>query len=323
MTVRTQLFPPSPTFTESSIPSLNFRVYIITGATSGVGLELAKILYSRSAIVYIAARNYSKITSAIKEVQSAFPDSTGRLESLCVDLSDLASIKPAAQQFLAKEIRLDGLVLNAGVMMPPEGSKTEQGHELQMGTNCLGGYLLSRLLEELLVKTTVVADEGTVRVVWLASTLQMGTPKGGLVWDEVKKEPKLVKDQMENYMMSKAGNLLLAHETSQRLGSQGIISVAVNPGFLKTELQRHMPGPVSFMMGLMFKAPKYGAYSELFGLLSPDITADNNGVLIYPWGRIGCIPDDIKVSLKNGQEGGTGLSKAFADWCEREARQYK
>ncbi|EWZ47548.1 hypothetical protein FOZG_03449 [Fusarium oxysporum Fo47] len=231
MTVRTQLFPPSPTFTESSLPSLNFRVYIITGATSGVGLELAKILYSRSAIVYIAARNYSKITSAIKEVQSAFPDSTGRLESLCVDLSDLASIKPAAQQFLAKEIRLDGLVLNAGVMMPPEGSKTEQGHELQMGTNCLGGYLLSRLLEELLVKTTIVADEGTVRVVWLASTLQMGTPKGGLVWNEVKKEPKLVKDQMENYMMSKAGNLLLAHETSQRLGSQGIISVVSLPSW--------------------------------------------------------------------------------------------
>ncbi|KAF5588062.1 light induced alcohol dehydrogenase Bli-4 [Fusarium pseudoanthophilum] len=323
MAVRTQLFPPSPTFTESSLPSLSSRVYIVTGATSGVGLELAKILYSRSAIVYIAARNYSKITSAIKEVQSAFPDSTGRLESLCVDLSDLASIKPAAQRFLAKEPRLDGLVLNAGVMMPPEGSKTELGHELQMGTNCLGGYLLSRLLEELLVRTTVVADEGTVRVIWLASTLQMGTPKGGLVWDEVKKEPKVVKDQMENYMMSKAGNLLLAHETSRRLGSQGIISVAVNPGFLKTELQRHMPGPVSFMMGLMFKAPKHGAYSELFGLLSPDITAENNGALIYPWGRIGCIPDDIKVSLKNGQEGGTGLSKAFADWCERETRQYK
>ncbi|KAL5602474.1 hypothetical protein FOBRF1_010007 [Fusarium oxysporum] len=225
------------------------------------------------------------------------------------------SVLPDGQ---GKPYLLDGLVLNAGVMMPPEGSKTEHGHELQMGTNCLGGYLLSRLLEELLVKTTVVADEGTVRVVWLASTLQMDTPKGGLVWDEVKKEPKVVKDQMENYMISKAGNLLLAHETSQRLGSQGIISVAVNSGFLKTELQRHMPGP-----GLMFKAPKYGAYSELFGLLSPDITADNNGVLIYPWGRIGCIPDDIKVSLKNGQEGGTGLSKAFADWCEREARQYK
>jgi retinol dehydrogenase 12 len=73
----------------------------------------------------------------------------------------------------------------------------------------------------------------------------------------------------------------------------------------------------------MFKAPKFGAYSELFGLLSPDITADNNGALIYPWGRIGCIPDDIKVSLKNGQEGGTGLAKAFADWCERETHQYK
>ncbi|KAF9766181.1 hypothetical protein IL306_001427 [Fusarium sp. DS 682] len=173
-------------------------------------------------------------------------------------------------------------------MMPPEGSKTDQGHGLQVGTNCLGGYLLTRLLEELLIKATKIADEGTVRVVWLASTLQMGAPKGGLVWDKVKKEPK----------------------------------VAVNPRFLKTELQRHMPGPFSFMMGLMFKAPKFGAYSELFGLLSPDITAHNNGALVYPWGRIGCIPDDIKLSLKNESEGGTGLARAFADWCERETQQY-
>ncbi|KAJ4247764.1 short-chain alcohol dehydrogenase [Fusarium torreyae] len=323
MSVRTQLFPPSPTFTEDSLPSLSSRVYIITGATSGVGLELTKILYLRSATIYLAARNTSKITSVIQEVQAAFPDSTGRLEPLSIDLSDLSSVKPAVQHFRERESRLDGLVLNAGVMTPPDGSKTKQGHELQMGTNCLGGYLLSRLLEDLLVVTTRIADKGTVRVIWLASTLQMGTPKGGLIWDEDKKEPKVVKDQMDNYMMSKAGNLLLANETAQRLGPAGVISVAVNPGFLKTELQRHMPGPVSFVMGMVFKAPKFGAYSELFGLLSPEITSDKNGSLIYPWGRIGCIPDDIKLAMKSEAEGGTGLARAFVDWCERETQEHK
>ncbi|KAF4999117.1 hypothetical protein FGRMN_2680 [Fusarium graminum] len=323
MSVRTQLFPPSPTFTESSLPSLSSKVYIITGATSGVGLELAKILYSRSAAVYIAARNPPRVASAIQNIKSLYPNSTGRLESLCMDLSDLASIKPAAYSFRKKESRLDGLVLNAGVMTPPGGSKTAQGHELQMGTNCLAGYLLSRLLEDFLLATSKIAERDSVRIIWLASTLQMGTPKGGLVWDEAKMEPKVVSDQMENYMMSKAGNLFLAHETAQRLGSEGIVSVAVNPGFLKTELQRNMPGPVSFMMGLMFKAPKFGAYSELFGLMSPDITVEKNGILIYPWGRIGCIPDDIRPSLKSGEEGGTGLAKAFVDWCEREIQEYK
>ncbi|KAM5341670.1 hypothetical protein ACJ41O_014701 [Fusarium nematophilum] len=323
MSVRSQMFPPSPTFTESSLPSLSSRVYIITGATSGIGLELAKILFSCSATVYIAARSSSRITSAIQDVKSSFPDSIGRLEPLCIDLSDLRTIAPAAREFRGKETRLDGLILNAGVMTPPDGSKTKQGHELQMGTNCLGGCLLMRSLEDILVGTVRVAVPGTVRVVWIASTIQLGTPKGGMIWDEVLREPKLGKSQAETYMMTKAGNLFLSHETAKRLGREGVISVAVNPGFLKTELQRHMPGPVSFMMGLVFKEAKFGAYSELFGLLSPDVTAEKNGSLIIPWGRFGCIPDDIKDSLKNKEQGGTGLSAAFADWCERETQQYK
>lgn len=219
------MFPPSPTFTETSLPSLSSRVYIITGATSGVGLELAKILYSSSATVYIAARTSSRIASAIQSIQSEFPDSTGRLESLSVDLSNLRTIAPAASEFLGKESRLDGLVLNAGVMTPPEGSKTQNGHELQMGTNCLGGYLLMRSLEGILVSTAKIAQKGTVRVVWLASTLQIGTPKGGIIWDETETAPKVVGNQMENYMMSKVGNVFLAHETAKRLGREGIVSV--------------------------------------------------------------------------------------------------
>ncbi|EEU35223.1 uncharacterized protein NECHADRAFT_54507 [Fusarium vanettenii 77-13-4] len=319
MSVRSQMFPPSPTFTEASLPSLSSRVYIITGATSGVGLELAKILYSSSATVYIAARTSSRIASAIQTIQSEFPDSTGRLESLSVDLSDLRTIAPAASEFLGKEFRLDGLVLNAGVMTPPEGSKTQNGHELQMGTNCLGGYLLMRSLEDMLVSTAKIAQKGTVRVVWLASTLQIGTPKGGIIWDESNTAPKVVSNQMENYMMSKVGNVFLAHETARRLGGEGVVSISVNPGFMKTELQRHMPGPVSFMMVSVL----FGAYSELFGLLSPDVTSDRNGAFIVPWGRFGCLLEDIKQAVKSKEQGGTGTSEKFVEWCERETRGFR
>ncbi|KPM37463.1 hypothetical protein AK830_g9113 [Neonectria ditissima] len=319
MSVRSQMFPPSPTFTETSLPSLSSRIYVITGATSGVGLELAKILYSKSAVVYIAARNVSRITSSIEAIKALFPEPTGRLESLRVDLSDLESIAPAARLFKEKETRLDGLVLNAGVMMAPEGSKTQQGHDLQMGTNCLGGYLLSRQLEDVLVNTVSIAEKDSVRVVWLASTLQSGN---GITWDDAG-DPKLGKSQFENYMMTKVGNVLLAHETSARLGSHRVLSVSVNPGLMKTELQRHMPKPASFVMGILFKSAKFGAYSEMFGLLSPDITFEKNGTFIIPWGRFGCLPDDIKAGLKKKEQGGTGASLRFAEWCERETEAYQ
>lgn len=116
-------------------------------------------------------------------------------------------------------------MLNAGVMTPPEGSKTQNGHELQMGTNCLGGYLFMRSLKDVLVSTARSSQKGSVRVIWLASTLQIGTPKGGIIWVESKTGPKSVSNQMENYMMIKVGNVFLARETAKRLGLEGVLSM--------------------------------------------------------------------------------------------------
>ncbi|KAH7122891.1 hypothetical protein EDB81DRAFT_912985, partial [Dactylonectria macrodidyma] len=325
--VRDQVCPPSPVFTEDSLPMLSSRVYIITGATSGVGLELAKMLYSKSATIYIAARNAARIASSIQAIKELFPESTGRLETMQVDLSDLKSIAPAAEHFKRMETRLDGLVLNAAVMTPPDGSKSRQGHELQMATNCFGGYTLLRHLEDALVSTVSIAERASVRVLWLASTLQPGAPMigipkgGGIIWDENKSEPVVVKNQMENYMMTKVGNAFLAHDTAMRLGNHGVISVSINPGLIKTELQRHMPGPAA--IGLVFKPAKFGAYSELFALLSQDITHDKNGSFIIPWGRIGKFHAEIESALKTKEQGGTGVAKRFVDFCERETKMYQ
>lgn len=92
-----------------------YQIFLVTGANSGVGAELAKILYGKNATVYVAARSKQKALDAIEEMKTAHPESTGRLVFLQLDLSDLTTIKSSAEEFLAAESRLDVLWLNAGV----------------------------------------------------------------------------------------------------------------------------------------------------------------------------------------------------------------
>lgn len=119
-------FPPAPTYTTTSLPSLKGKVHIITGAASGIGYEVAKLIYLAGGTVYIAARSTARCEGAIEkliaETKSAKGEK-GRLGSLVVDLGDLRTVKGGVESFLAKESRLDGLVHNAGVMCPPAGSK--------------------------------------------------------------------------------------------------------------------------------------------------------------------------------------------------------
>ncbi|KAI8311987.1 hypothetical protein K4K61_011203 [Colletotrichum sp. SAR11_59] len=245
-----QLFPPKPTFTEDDLTDQSGRVFFITGGVSGIGFELCKILYAANATIYIATRSASKIATAIKELESLYPSSQGRLESLVLDLSDLTTIKPAADSFLAEETRLDVLVHNAGVMMPPKDSRSAQGHELQMGTNALGPFLLTRCLQERLRDTAAMQGvaKGSVRVVWIASMISLGAPKGGVVWNAANDAPKELGDSMGDYMQSKVGVVFLAKEFANKTENDGIISVSVNPGLVKTELQRHAPAAMGKIM---------------------------------------------------------------------------
>jgi retinol dehydrogenase-12 len=121
------LFPPSPPFTAKDLPSLTGKVYIITGAASGVGFELAKILYTAGGTVYIAARSTARCDGAIEKIKSQVRGDgkrkMGKLESMVIDLADLRTVRPAVDSFLRKEVRLDVLVHNAGVMLAPKGSQ--------------------------------------------------------------------------------------------------------------------------------------------------------------------------------------------------------
>jgi retinol dehydrogenase-12 len=129
---------------------------------------------------------------------------------------------------LSKEKRLDVLLNNAGIMMPPPGSVTKQGYEAQTGTNVYGPFLFTQLLYPILKKTAETAETGTVRVSWAASlAVELVAPKGGVMFtikDGIETEIKGDGSQQIVYGQSKAANVMLAVETARRWGGEGIIS---------------------------------------------------------------------------------------------------
>ncbi|TFA99041.1 hypothetical protein CCMA1212_009081 [Trichoderma ghanense] len=317
MGIWTQMCPPKPAFTEQNLGDLTGKVYIVTGSNTGVGKELAQILYSKNATVYVAARSQAKATEAIEDVRKAFPASTGRLEFLSLDLADLEAVEKSAKELIARETRLDVLFNNAGVMHPPQGSMTKQGYELQLGVNNLGHVLFTELLTPLLAQTAAKSAPNSVRVVWVSSLYsEMGSPKGGIDPDNLgftKKE----KSTYYKYSVSKAGVYYQGAEYAKKHKDKGIISLTVNPGNLRSDLQRYGGNGIIQQINqkIVLFPPINGAYSELFCGLSPEATADKSGSYVIPWGRFARIREDIENGTKSPKEGGSGLGKIWYDWC--------
>lgn len=199
------------------------QVFIVTGSSSGLGAELASMLYQHNAKVYIAARSEDKARKSIEKLQSLHPDSRGQLIFLRLDLNDLTTIKASADEFLKKEKRLDVLWNNAGVMVPPQGSKTAQGYELQLGTNNIAPFLFTKFLLNTIKLTAKSASPGSVRVVWVSSSAAEFAPKPAIDFENMdyKKEEGI----WAKYGRSKAGNVLHAAELARQTKNDGIISI--------------------------------------------------------------------------------------------------
>ncbi|KAF4921503.1 putative oxidoreductase [Colletotrichum viniferum] len=207
MSVRCSTFSPhKPTLTEENLPDQAGKVFLITGASGGIGTELVKILYSKNAKIWLAARSYSKTQAVISEIKAAHPTSTGEMVFLKLQLDDLSTIKESAQQFLSRENRLDVLWNNAGVMVPPQGSTTVQGHELQLGINNLGHQLFTQLLTSLLEKTSRIAPNDSVRVIWVSLSAADGAPRPAIDFSNMDyhKEEGI----WPKYSRSKDGNVI-------------------------------------------------------------------------------------------------------------------
>ncbi|KAM6530428.1 short-chain alcohol dehydrogenase [Fusarium falciforme] len=306
---------PAPTLTEKNLDDQKGKVFIVTGGYVGVGYQLSRILHQRHGTVYIAGRSKQKADAAILAIKKENPSSQGRLEFLELDLADLASVAKAASDFMSREDRLDVLTNNAGVCEPPVGSRTCQGHELQMGTNCLGPFLFTKLLLPILQKTASTAPTG-VRVTWAGSLgAHLQSPPDGIQFDG-DGSPRNQTSQGVNYGQSKAGNFYLAREFSKRLKDDGVVSVAFNPGNLRSEMQRYGSTMRKVLVHIMSHPAVYGAYTELYAGWSKDITLEKTGAWVIPWGRLGRLRDDIEKGCENG------VSAKFWAWCEAESKEF-
>ncbi|OKL58245.1 hypothetical protein UA08_06874 [Talaromyces atroroseus] len=134
---------------------------LITGTSSGIGVETAKALFTTSATLYLTARNLDKVMHALGDMVSS-----PRVHLLKLDLESLSSVRACAAALLSKTKTLSIYIANAGVMATPEG-RTKDGFETQFGTNYLGHFLLFLLLRPMLL--AAVTPESNSRVVFLSS----------------------------------------------------------------------------------------------------------------------------------------------------------
>ncbi|WP_445167963.1 SDR family NAD(P)-dependent oxidoreductase [Mycolicibacterium sp. Dal123E01] len=276
---------------------LTGRTVVITGASTGLGLQTARVMQSAGATIVAAVRDVDKTRAAID------------CETVTLELGDLSSARAAADTIAGRHDRIDVLINNAGVMAPPL-TRTAQGYEMQLGTNHLGHFVL----------TTGLADrfvEGT-RVVNLSSR---GHQLSGIRWEDPNYDDESAYDKWQAYGQSKTANVLFTVEAQRRWGPRGVHSFAVHPGVVYTDLARHMTrddfSEGGTLSNLEVTDVEHGAATTVWAATSPELD-----------GLGGRYLEDCRIAdpMADGTEGGYAAwavdpeqATRLWEWSERQA----
>ncbi|KQS76400.1 SDR family NAD(P)-dependent oxidoreductase [Rhizobium sp. Leaf383] len=206
---------------------LTGKTIIVTGGAGGIGLETTKALANAGASVTVAARRPEDARAVLNNHSSYFRNGSVSVRKL--DIADLASIREFVGGW---EGKLDVLVNNAGVMAIPDLQRTPEGREMQFATNYLGHFALALGLRRHLAKA------GGARIVPVASVGSLFAP---VFWDDpdfrfIPYDPLLA------YGQSKTACILMSVGVSRKWADDGIVSNALNPGAIATNLQKHTGG---------------------------------------------------------------------------------
>lgn len=232
---------------------------LITGASSGIGVESAKSLSTTDATLYLAARNLEKAKQALGDLAQS-----PRVHLLELDPSSLDSVRACVAKLLSQNKTLNIFIANAGVMVTPEG-RTQDGFETQFGTNHLGHFLLFNLIWPALL--AAATPQVNSRAVFLSSAAHR--------YSEVSFDKYNLRgeyDRWRAYGQSKAANMWTANEVDRRYSSQGLRAFSVHPGGIQTGLLQYMSEKNALssdpVLGPQFKSPEQGAATSAWGIIS-------------------------------------------------------
>jgi len=256
---------------------LHGRVAIVTGATTGIGLETARALAWRGAHVILAGRGMDRLSAAHDKIRADKPSQNGlavdsaadlKLTKMLIDLASLDSVRNFANSFLALNLPLHYLVNNAGIMLSPVTLVTAEGLDGQMGSNHLAHYYLTKLLLNKLI------ESGNARILCLSSSAHLW---GGFNADDIKQKFKPNEDSVQAYGNSKLCNVLHAKELARRLQGTQVTAYSLHPGAVRTELSRHMGwmGLLFLPLRWMIKSPNQGASTSMYVCLTPGLEVLN------------------------------------------------
>ncbi|PSN75510.1 NAD(P)-binding protein [Corynespora cassiicola Philippines] len=203
------------------------KTVLITGCSSGIGVETARAILQTGATLYLTARDLEKAKSALGDIHE-----NDRVNLLELDLASLASVRKCADDFLASSSNLNVLITNAGVMATPEG-RTVDGHETQLGTNHLAHFLLTNYLLPTMLSSSSADFQS--RIVILASSAHR---HGGINFSNINFEGEY--NSWMAYAQSKTANVYHATELERRYGDKGVHAWAVHPGIVATSLTKNM-----------------------------------------------------------------------------------
>ena len=252
-------------WTTADIPDLSGRTVLVTGANSGIGFHTARELAAHGARVLMACRNPERAQDALARVEATSPRGTAELVSL--DLTSLDSVAAASADVASRVEHLDVLVNNAGIMAVGKGT-TQDGFELQLGTNHLGHFALTGRLLPVLLR----ADDP--RVVTVSS---FAHAIGKLDFDDLMGESRY--GRWRAYAQSKLANLLFTAELDRRAAGR-LTSVAAHPGYAATHLQQGQGQPLfeklmSFGNLLVAQSDVQGAWPTLRAATDPEARGDD------------------------------------------------
>ncbi len=274
-------------WTTADIPNQHGRIAVVTG-TGGIGLEVARALARAGAYVILAGRNTAKGMAAVQDIHQTDP--AAKVEFRALDLAQLASVRLFSRQMRDAYPRLDLLVNNAGVMTPPTRRQTDDGFELQLGTNHLGHFALTAELLPLLRKASA-------RVITLSS---IAARQGAINFSDLQSEERY--QPMQAYSQSKLACLMFALELQRRsdAGGWGVVSVPSHPGISRTDLLLNGAGPSSAaglmrrFMWFLFQPVAQGALPALFAATSSTVRP---GMYIGPdrWMELRGHPTEVAI----------------------------